>query len=70
MANLYEGEPDARQEPAMIAREKRIRERAYQLWEQAGKPGDEHHRFWHEAEAEIDAEDNQSPTPLIVPRRR
>ena len=35
-------------------REERIRRRAYELWERAGKPAGDHERFWHQAEAELD----------------
>lgn len=35
-------------------REDRIRRRAHELWEQAGKPAGEDQRFWREAEQEID----------------
>lgn len=48
----------------MTPREHRIRQRAYELWEQAGKPAGDHDRFWHEAEQEIDsAEDKGRRVP-------
>ncbi|MEH2512168.1 hypothetical protein V1291_003522 [Nitrobacteraceae bacterium AZCC 1564] len=30
-----------------------IRERAYQLWEAAGRPEDREHEFWYQAEREL-----------------
>lgn len=41
-------------------REQRIRERAYRLWEQAGQPEGREEEFWHQATAEIEAEDNNT----------
>jgi hypothetical protein len=35
------------------AEEHRIRERAYELWEQAGRPAEAPDRFWHEAKRQI-----------------
>jgi hypothetical protein len=36
-----------------------IRERAYQLWEQAGKPDGKHQYFWNEAERQLREELNR-----------
>jgi hypothetical protein len=36
--------------------------RAYQLWEQAGRPEGREDEFWHLAEQELRNEDNASPT--------
>ena len=36
--------------------------RAYQLWEQAGRPEDREAEFWHLAEQELRNEDKGSPT--------
>jgi hypothetical protein len=36
-------------------REIRIRQRAYELWEQEGKPGGREHAHWQAAATEIDA---------------
>jgi hypothetical protein len=51
----------------MTRREQRVRERAHQLWQQAGEPEGKDEQFWHEAEAQIEAEDrakeNQTPQP-------
>jgi hypothetical protein len=38
-------------------RHARIRDRAYDLWERAGRPEDTGEKFWHQASAEIDAEE-------------
>jgi hypothetical protein len=38
----------------MTDTEQRIRERAYQLWEQAGRPNDRGEDFWHAARREIE----------------
>lgn len=37
--------------------EERIRERAYEIWEREGRPGDKSHEHWLKAEAEIKAEE-------------
>ncbi|MGN7753994.1 DUF2934 domain-containing protein [Sinorhizobium sp. 22678] len=37
-------------------RDKRIRARAYELWENDGRRHGDHERYWHEAAREIDAE--------------
>jgi hypothetical protein len=50
------------------AREVRIRQRAYQLWEQAGRPGNDHERFWRLAELEIDGE-IEPDNDRTIPRR-
>jgi len=42
-------------------RESRIRERAYQLWEAAGRPEGHRPEYWEQAEAQIDSEDSQAP---------
>ena len=34
-------------------REQRIRDRAYQLWEKAGRPDERTDDFWREAEQQI-----------------
>lgn len=41
-------------------REVRIRERAYALWERAGRPEGSHDEHWQAAEREIDAEHGAS----------
>lgn len=37
--------------------ENRIRDRAYQLWEDAGQPEDREQEFWYQAERELVEED-------------
>ncbi len=37
--------------------DQRVRERAYQLWEQAGRPDGRHDEFWHQARGEVAPED-------------
>jgi hypothetical protein len=41
-------------------REHRIRERAYHLWEAAGRPEGRHQEYWEQAEALITAEDGEA----------
>jgi len=36
--------------------EKLIREKAYQLWERAGRPDGRNDEFWHSAKQELEAE--------------
>lgn len=49
-------------------REEQIRQRAYELWEKAGKPGGDHERFWCLAELEIDGE-IEPDNDRTIPRR-
>jgi len=37
--------------------EQRVRDRAYQLWQHAGRPEGKSEEFWLQAEAEISAEE-------------
>jgi hypothetical protein len=53
----------------MTVREQRVRARAHELWEAAGKPDGDDLRFWHEAEAEIDAEDRSAGAVRPRPTR-
>jgi Protein of unknown function (DUF2934) len=46
-----------------MANEQQIREYAHALWEKAGRPENRDADFWHEAEAELDAE-SESSDPL------
>jgi Protein of unknown function (DUF2934) len=43
----------------------KIRERAHQLWEAAGKPEGQEERFWHEAERHLKEEQikHETKTP-------
>ena len=43
------------------ATEKEILERAYQLWERAGRPDNREDGFWHAAQQELRNEDKSSP---------
>jgi hypothetical protein len=46
----------------MTDREKKIRDEAYRLWQEAGRPEGEEHRHWLEAERSIrDAETTERP---------
>jgi hypothetical protein len=47
----------------LSSREERIRERAHQLWQQAGEPAGRHEEFWRQAEAEIDTADDRAYPP-------
>jgi hypothetical protein len=42
--------------------EKEIKKRAYELWEEAGKPEGREDEFWQLAEQELRNEDKSSPT--------
>jgi hypothetical protein len=61
--------PSPNAEQPLLNGEQRFQQtqtRAYQLWEEAGKPaGDaERERFWREAETQLDGHSNQ-PTSII-----
>ena len=42
-------------------KEERVRERAYQIWEAAGRPHGHHDEHWRQAGREIDANDADQP---------
>jgi hypothetical protein len=44
-------------------RQERIRQRAHAIWEREGRPHGDHERHWHQASADIDAEDAASAAP-------
>jgi hypothetical protein len=44
----------------MASREERIRKKAYELWEQAGKPEGREADHWAEAERQLNAEDGSA----------
>jgi hypothetical protein len=46
----------AEEESAVGKREQRISERAYAIWERAGRPDGEAEQHWRLAEAEVDQE--------------
>lgn len=54
------------------AREQRIRERAYHLWEQDGRPHGRDREFWERARALVAIEDNagagELPNPATAPQ--
>jgi hypothetical protein len=43
--------------------EQRIRHRAYQLWEQEGRPHGREHEHWQRARSEVMAAQHGEPTP-------
>jgi Protein of unknown function (DUF2934) len=45
--------------------EEQIRERAYQLWEAAGKPEDREQEFWYQAEGELKTETGEASQASI-----
>jgi predicted subunit of tRNA(5-methylaminomethyl-2-thiouridylate) methyltransferase len=57
----------------MSEHEQKILERAYQLWEEAGRPEGRDEEFWRKAQDEIAAEnidDDSDGTTRAVPRRK
>lgn len=51
-----------------IELEERIRQRAYELWEDAGRPEGGAEHFWHQAERDITSQPQSGSDPLAVPR--
>src|SRR5215468_10303727 len=55
-----------------MSRQDRIRERAYQLWEQAGRPSGRDLEFWARAEAELRVAVPRAPAapaqPVVAPQ--
>jgi hypothetical protein len=49
----------------MDNREERIRQKAHELWEQAGRPQDRAEDHWSEAERLIDREDHKGDTDKL-----
>jgi len=47
----------------MTPREERIRELAYHMWDQAGRPEGQDQYFWDKAEAEIDVAEELKRKP-------
>src|SRR3954469_20140182 len=45
------------EQDGLSERDKRIRMRAYELWDQAGRPGDRSNEFWYVAANEVDSFD-------------
>jgi Protein of unknown function (DUF2934) len=50
----------------MDNREERIRQKAHELWEQAGRPQDKAKEHWAEAERLVDKEDHESDTDKLA----
>lgn len=48
----------------------RVRERAYELWEEAGRPHGYADFFWYEAEHQIEEEDNWCMEEEFIPDNR
>jgi hypothetical protein len=48
-------------------REQRIRERAYSLWDEAGRPEGRAEEFWERARGLIEAEDDPNAPNMISP---
>ena len=42
-----------------------VRKRAYELWEQDGKPDNRHDEFWHQAQAEITSSGKDEPVETL-----
>jgi hypothetical protein len=42
--------------------EERVRQRAHEIWEEAGKPDGQHDAHWEQARREIEAEGDEPPT--------
>lgn len=55
---------------AMESMEKMIRELAYELWEQAGRPEGRSDEFWFAARYECERREETGETPLGAPVRR
>ena len=45
--------------------DEQVRKRAYELWEQEGKPDDRHDEFWHQAQAEIASSGKDEPVETL-----
>ena len=54
----------------MQAMERMIRERAYQLWESAGRPDGRSEEFWLAAKAEFEPKEATRERRLAYPKRR
>ena len=45
----------------------RIRQRAYELWEDSGRPAGGAEEFWHRAEQELKGGQGPEPAPPLFP---
>jgi len=63
--------PPRRRNQSMSASEDVIRQRAYDLWDQAGRPSDRSNEFWFAAKAEFERKERTGDGQLsaLVPRR-
>jgi Protein of unknown function (DUF2934) len=52
----------------MMQDEERVRQRAHEIWEEAGRPDGQHDAHWEQAQREIEAEGSRPP-PAGVPAR-
>jgi Protein of unknown function (DUF2934) len=50
----------------MDNREARIRQKAHELWEQAGRPENKAEEHWAEAERQIDKEEHEGDTDALA----
>jgi hypothetical protein len=50
----------------MDNREERIRQKAHQIWEQAGRPDGKADEHWSEAERQIDKDDHAGDTDQLA----
>lgn len=53
----------------MDAIEKAVRERAYELWDLAGRPNGRSDEFWFAAKAELERKEGTGPRQLRAPVR-
>lgn len=44
-------------------RDEEVRDRAYLLWEEAGRPSGREHEFWAQASREIEGDDSPAADP-------
>jgi hypothetical protein len=54
-------------ESDMKATEEDIRHRAYEIWEQNGRPEGRDEEFWHQAESEFNNGNIDEPSPSSLP---
>lgn len=48
------------------SRQDRIRERAYQIWEAAGRPHGDHNAHWEQAQHELEASEQDQPVEPAI----
>ena len=47
--------------------EERVRQRAYEIWEEAGRPDGQHNAHWQQACHEIETEGGEPPATVDAP---